>query len=67
MRALDAFVLRDQMQVVVAEYDRAIREPFHEAQHLERLGPAVDQIADEPQPIAQKRRMRPSSSSCNSS
>lgn len=44
--------LHDQMQVVVAEdADGRSPEPFHEAQHLERLRPAIDEVADEPEPV----------------
>ena len=42
VRALDAFVLRDQMQVVVAEYDdRAIREPFTKRRTSSDFGPRL--------------------------
>ena len=42
-----------QMQVVIAErHRRRIAEGANAAQHLERGGPAIDQIADEPEPVA---------------
>ena len=45
-----------QVQVVVAEHrDRGIAERHHVAQHRERIGTAIDEIADEPQPIARRR------------
>ena len=51
--ALEAFVLGQQMQVVIAEHHhRAIAQFPDESQHLQRLRPAVDQVADEPQPVA---------------
>ena len=50
--ALEAFVLRDEVQVVVTQHrHRALAEVTHEAQHLERFRAAVDQVADEPQPV----------------
>src|SRR4051812_37284351 len=50
--ALEPFVLRDEVQVVVAEDDyRASTQIAHEAQHLERLRPAVDEVAHEPEPV----------------
>ena len=52
-RSLEALELREQVQVVVAEHrDRALAEIAHEAQHLERFRPAVDQVAHEPQAVA---------------
>ena len=43
----------EQMEIVIAENGgRRVAERFHFAQHGERLGPAVDEIADEPQPVA---------------
>ena len=52
-RTLEAFVLRDEVKVVIAEHgDRPVAEAAHEPQHLERLRPAVDEVADEPQAIA---------------
>src|SRR3954465_9496534 len=49
----EAFVLRDEMQVVVAEHDdRALAERSHEAQRLQRLRASVDEVADEPKTVA---------------
>jgi hypothetical protein len=51
-RALGAFELRHEMKIVVSEHrHRALAEVAHEAQHLERLGSAVHQIAEEPQSV----------------
>jgi len=42
-------VLRDEMQVVIAEYrERALAELAHKAQHVERFRAAIDQVADKP-------------------
>ena len=42
----------DEMEIVVAENDhRSIAETRDVAQHLERLGAAIDQIAHKPEPI----------------
>jgi len=47
---------RQQMEVVVAEHrDRCVTERHHLAQHGERSGPAVDEVADQPQPVARRR------------
>ena len=44
---------REQMQIVIAEHAQgALAERFDEAQHLQRLRPAVDQVAGEPQAVA---------------
>ena len=51
-RAFESLVLRNEVQVVVAEYrDRARPEAANEAQHFERFRPAVDQVAHEPEPV----------------
>src|SRR3954463_15969205 len=51
-RPLESFVLRHQVQIMVAEhYDRAIAKRAHEAQDFERFRPAVDEIADKPQAV----------------
>src|SRR6185437_2566050 len=43
----------EQMQIMVPQnHDRVLRQRTNETQDLERLRPAVDQIADEPQPVA---------------
>jgi hypothetical protein len=40
------------VEVVVAEHDHgALAQIAHEAQHGERRRPAVDEVADEPQPV----------------
>ena len=47
--ALESFVLRDEMQVVIAEYrERALAELAHIAQHVERFRAAIDQVAYKP-------------------
>ncbi len=47
---------RQQVEVVIAEHrDGGIAERHHFAQYRERSGPAVDEVADEPQPIAARR------------
>ena len=52
-RALEAFVLGDEVQIMVAEHDhRAFAERAHEAQHFKRPGPAIYQVADEPQAVS---------------
>ena len=57
-----------QMEVVVAENgDRRVAERLHLAQHGERIRAAVDEIADEPQPVARAARSRSSSSSWQNS
>lgn len=39
----------EQMQVMVSEHrHRRLSQAFHEAQHFEGRGPAVDQVAGEP-------------------
>ena len=46
----DARRHRDQMQIVIAQHrDRAVAQRLHQAQHLQRTRPAIDQIADEPE------------------
>src|SRR5438874_8689037 len=43
------------MQVVVAEHgSRLVAELAHVAQHRQRLGAAVDEIADEPEPVLRR-------------
>src|SRR3989442_4164555 len=50
--ALEAFELRDQVQVMVSEHHyRVMPQVFDEAQDLQRLRSAIHEIADEPQPI----------------
>ena len=45
-----------QVQVVVAEHDlRRVAQRLHLAQDRERTGAAVDEVADEPQPVARRR------------
>ena len=45
-----------QMEVVVAEdRDGGVAERLHFAQHGERVGAAVDEVADQPQPVAARR------------
>ena len=45
-----------QMQVVIAEHgDGGIAERDHLAQHGERIRTAIDEIADQPQPVARRR------------
>src|SRR5207249_5245963 len=47
--ALESLVLRDEMQVVIAEYrERALAELAHIAQHVERFRAAIDQVAYKP-------------------
>ena len=49
----------EQVEVVVAEHgDGGIAERHHLAQHGERSGAAVDEVADEPQPVARAARSR---------
>ncbi len=44
---------REEMQIVVAEYDdRRFAQRRHPSQHRERVRPAIDQVSDEPQPVA---------------
>src|SRR5438046_4205875 len=51
-RPLESFVLRHQMQIMVAEHDdRAIAKRTHEAQDVERFRPTVDEIADKPETV----------------
>jgi hypothetical protein len=51
--ALHAFVLRDEMQVVIPEHRDGLRaERAHEAKHAERFGAAIHEIAHEPETIA---------------
>jgi hypothetical protein len=53
--SFEALVLGDQMQVVVAEHHhRPVPQLAHEAQHLQRLWPPVDQVADEPEPVVRR-------------
>ena len=43
---------REQMQIVVAEHcDRAFAQTFYQAQHTQRMRPAVHQVAAQPQHI----------------
>ena len=47
---------RQQVEVVVAEHgDGGVAQRHHLAQHGERAGAAVDEIADEPQPVVARR------------
>ncbi len=51
--ALDAFVLRHQVQVVVSkDGDRPSAQVAHEPEHLQRFRAAIDKVADEPQAVA---------------
>ena len=44
---------RHQVQVVIAQHaHRCLAEPAHEAQHLQRVGTAIDQVAHQPEPVA---------------
>jgi hypothetical protein len=44
---------REKMQIVVAEHhDGALAQIAHEAQDRERRRTPVDEVADEPQPVA---------------
>ena len=46
----------EQMQVVVAEHGHGcVAERLHLAQHVERRGTAIHEIADEPQPVLGRR------------
>ena len=46
-------VMCEQVQVVVAEHRAGVGpQRAHQPQRLERLGAAVDQVADELQPVA---------------
>ena len=45
----------EQMQIVIAEHRHgALPQAAHEAQRFDRLRPAVDQIADEPQRVVRR-------------
>ncbi len=47
---------RQQMKIVIAEHrDGGIAQRHHFAQHGKRVGPAIDEIADEPQAVAARR------------
>ncbi len=47
----------EKMEIVVSEDgDCRIAERLHLAQHGERFGSAVDEVADEPEPVAAARR-----------
>src|SRR6185312_376797 len=49
-----------QVQVVVAEHDDSVvPECAHVPQYLERLRATIDQITDEPQPVAVRREAYP--------
>ena len=42
-----------QMQVMVAQHgERSVAQRLHRAQYRQRIGTAVDQIADQPQSVA---------------
>jgi hypothetical protein len=44
---------RKQVEVVIAEHGHgAVAERAHEAQHVQRIGTAVDEVTGEPQPIS---------------
>ncbi len=44
---------RQQVQVVIAEHDdRGVAQARDEPQHAERIGPAIDEVADEPEAVA---------------
>ena len=44
-----------QMQIMVAQHDHATScEALEKTQHLQRMGAAVDQIADKPQPVRRR-------------
>ncbi len=46
----------EQMEVVIAEHrDGGVTQRLDLAQHGERIGTAVDEVADEPQPIRARR------------
>jgi len=46
---------REQVQVVVAEHaGHAAPEVHHAAQHAQRLRATIDEVANEPQPIARR-------------
>ena len=48
---------RQQMQVVIAEHrHRGVAERHDLAQHAERVGSAIDEVADEPQPVLARRK-----------
>ena len=45
---------RQEVNFVVAQHQRRRRpKRTHEAQHVERLGPAVDEVPDQPEPVVQ--------------
>ena len=37
--------------MIAEDRDRAVAELAHEAQYLQRFRPAVDEVADQPQPV----------------
>ena len=48
---------RQQVQVVIAEHrHRGVAERHDLAQHAERVGSAIDEVADEPQPVLARRK-----------
>ena len=48
---------RQQMKIVIAEHsDRRVAKRDDFAQHGERIGSAIDEIADQPQPIVVARK-----------
>ena len=52
VRTAVAFGQRQQVQIVIAEHaDGRAAQTFDEAQHRQRIRPAVDQVADQPQPV----------------
>ena len=59
MRALVPGGDRQQVEVVIAEHrDRGVAQRLDLAQHGERVGTAIDEIADEPQPVRRAARSR---------
>jgi hypothetical protein len=51
-RVLYAFELGDEVQIVIAKHrDGALTQRTHEAKRFQGFRPAVDQIADEPEPV----------------
>ena len=49
----------EQVQIVVAEnHAGVVAECAHETQHAERIGPTVDEVADEPELVAVSRKSR---------
>src|SRR5664279_1316385 len=56
MRALVPGGYRQQMEIMIAEHgDGGVTERLDLAQHGERIGAAVDEITDEPQPVGARR------------